>query len=424
MRLLVITRYFPPIIGGISNSLKAISDAFLENGHKVSIFIFPLKNRDKRTFAKGVHNQFYYRKYIKKNFFQIVKDIFDLLKVVFKQKCSFNQKFRILDEYLLGFKKINEFIKMMNFYEIIKSYDKKYNYDVILSYESTISARIGYLLKRSLKKKFFTVSHGNDILRNYNIFTQLILNSANGVIVRSNYIKNLVNNLFKVKKSKIFICTDGIVVDEMQVPFSKNEVREELGMSKEKFYILSVGLLNLVRKGFDLVLKSINELKERFHIDIKNIEYIVVGKDSPSVRNYLLNLAKELKLENNFKIYVNLDNQMRNKFYKASDIFVMPSRDLSKKSSIEGFGNVFIEAGYYNLPVIGSNTGGIPDAIENGKSGFLITNFDELVEKIKLLYENDVLRRQIGEFGYDRVINQFTMKTLYQIYFKILKSYL
>jgi phosphatidylinositol alpha-1,6-mannosyltransferase len=270
----------------------------------------------------------------------------------------------------------------------------------------------------SLKKKFYVVSHGNDVLKNNNQLTELILDSVNGVIVRSNYMKNLVNNLFNVKKHKISICTDGIVADEMEVPKSKNELRDELGMSKDKFYILSVGLLNLARKGFDLVLKSIKNLCERYNIDIKNIEYLIVGKDSRSVRNYLLKLSKELKLENNFKIYINIDNQMRNKIYKASDIFVMPSRDLKKKGSIEGFGNAFIEANYYFLPTIGSNTGGIPDAIEDGKSGFIINNFNELTLKIKELYEDRNLILRMGKEAHERVMKKFTWENIYSEYLK------
>ena len=97
----------------------------------------------------------------------------------------------------------------------------------------------------------------------------------------------------------------------------------------------------------------------------------------------------------------------------------MPSRDLEDKGSIEGFGNVFIEVGYYFLPTIGSNTGGIPDAIENGKSGFLINNFKELVEKMKLLYENKDLRQIMGNYARKRVLRSFTWKKIYFNYLDV-----
>ena len=136
--------------------------------------------------------------------------------------------------------------------------------------------------------------------------------------------------------------------------------------------------------------------------------YILIGRDNPQIREWLSDLAKKYNLEKNFKILVDLDNETRNKYYKASDIFVMPSRDLRKRGSIEGFGNAFIEAAFFYLPSIGSNTGGIPDAIEHGKSGFIVKNFKELVETIKNLYENENLRKIMGKNLHKRVIKNFT----------------
>ena len=68
----------------------------------------------------------------------------------------------------------------------------------------------------------------------------------------------------------------------------------------------------------------------------------------------------------------------------------MPSKYLKSEGDIEGLGIVYIEAQYFGLPVIGTNSGGIPEAIDQGKSGFVIDEGDVagLAEKILYLKNN------------------------------------
>ena len=62
----------------------------------------------------------------------------------------------------------------------------------------------------------------------------------------------------------------------------------------------------------------------------------------------------------------------------------------NEEQDIEGFGIVFLEANYFKVPVIGTATGGISEAIIDGETGFLIKQNDinDLVEKIIFLYNN------------------------------------
>lgn len=66
-----------------------------------------------------------------------------------------------------------------------------------------------------------------------------------------------------------------------------------------------------------------------------------------------------------------------------------------------------VKANSYGKPVIGGNSGGVPDAILNGKTGFLIDSDEELENKISQLLENRELRLKIGEVGRKRAIKEF-----------------
>ena len=102
----------------------------------------------------------------------------------------------------------------------------------------------------------------------------------------------------------------------------------------------------------------------------------------------------------------------------------MPS--ITKKSDIEGFGIVFLEANYFKLPAIGTRSGGVKEAIIDGKTGYLISPNDvnELIEKILYLYNNPDIRHELGLNGYKRVIKEFGWNSIIQEYRDTLKQLL
>ena len=89
-------------------------------------------------------------------------------------------------------------------------------------------------------------------------------------------------------------------------------------------------------------------------------------------------------------------------FEKAS-LFAMPS-------FCEPFAAAFLEAMAYQLPCIGTSNGGMPEQIEDGKTGFIIPPQDSeaLSEKIILLLKENTLMKKMGEAGYARLKNRFT----------------
>ncbi len=97
-------------------------------------------------------------------------------------------------------------------------------------------------------------------------------------------------------------------------------------------------------------------------------------------------------------------------------------------SLIEAFGIVFLEAMAAGIPVIGSNTGGIPELVKDGENGFLVDpdNHIELTQKILKLLNDDALRTSFINSGFQCVKNYSADKMVSDtiaIYQKIQKTF-
>ena len=106
----------------------------------------------------------------------------------------------------------------------------------------------------------------------------------------------------------------------------------------------------------------------------RDIQYLVAGRgpDLPALRD----LAKELGVEGQVRWLGFLPESMLPGLYRASNLFVMCTRESPEAREVEGFGLVFLEAQACGTPVIGTHAGGIPDAVEDGRGGWLIAQDD------------------------------------------------
>jgi len=88
-------------------------------------------------------------------------------------------------------------------------------------------------------------------------------------------------------------------------------------------------------------------------------------------------------------------------YYAAADIFAMPCRTRRGGLDVEGLGIVYLEASAAGLPVIGGDSGGAPDAIEPGESGYVVPGRDlgALVSRLTALLADPAAAAAMGEKG-------------------------
>lgn len=87
--------------------------------------------------------------------------------------------------------------------------------------------------------------------------------------------------------------------------------------------------------------------------------------------------------------------------YGAGDVFAMPCRTRRGGLDVEGLGIVYLEASATGLPVVAGDSGGAPDAVLDGESGWVVRggSAEESAERIVALLGDAELRKRMGERG-------------------------
>lgn len=216
----------------------------------------------------------------------------------------------------------------------------------------------------------------------------------------SRYTENLLINHLHLPKEKIQVVHNGVNLEV----YRKTAVK----ITKAKKTLLTVSRLHAY-KGVDRVLESVRDLIQKG----LQIEYKIIGVGTDLER--LKKIASHLKIENHVHFLGALSQKEIVEHYNQADIFILLSRE--ELPDVEGFGLVFLEAAACGLPSVGGNSGGIPDAIENEKSGWLVDPNDQ--EKINfllfdLLNHPEKLRRA-SEFCLETVKNKTWTQTAKKI---------
>jgi phosphatidylinositol alpha-1,6-mannosyltransferase len=327
---LIITRSFPPEIGGMQNLMWGLAKA-LSKHYMIKVF------------ADG-HSQ----------------------TVDNDNEVSFSIErvsgIKLLRKYRKA-QLINEFIKEYKIEGIIADHWK--------SLELIKSNKNKYCLIHSKE-----INHPKGSSLNKRVLN--VLNNVKKVIANSEFTKNLAIEC-GVNQDKIIVINPGINPVEELNKKSLDKVESLLKVKTPR--LITVSRFDK-RKNHEKIVMALRNLKQIY----PDIVYICVGYGDEEAN--IKKLTKELDLEDQVMFFKDISKELKSALVAKSNIFVMPS--IIYKKSVEGFGIAYVEAAQYGLPSLGGRDGGASDAIEHEKTGLICdgNNLDDIYSSINSMLEN------------------------------------
>jgi phosphatidylinositol alpha-1,6-mannosyltransferase len=168
-------------------------------------------------------------------------------------------------------------------------------------------------------------------------------------------------------------------------------VRQKLGLGRRP--VVACVSRMVPRKGQDTLIRA----WPRVRAEVSGATLLLVGDGpyAPSLRR----LARRLGVSEDVRFAGPVPWAELPGYYDAADVFAMPCRTRRGGLDVEGLGIVYLEASATGLPVIGGDSGGAPDAIIDGETGYVARGVPEVAERSCELLADPAKARAMGEKG-------------------------
>jgi phosphatidylinositol alpha-1,6-mannosyltransferase len=195
------------------------------------------------------------------------------------------------------------------------------------------------------------------------------------------------------RSAELVQLTPGVDVDTFRPDVDGGEVRRRYGLT-DRPVIVCVSRL-VPRKGQDTLLHALPLVRHR----IRDVALLLVG--AGRYREELSALADSLGVGDSVVFTGGIPHDELPAHYAAGHVFAMPCRTRRAGMDVEGLGIVFLEASATGLPVVVGDSGGAPDAVQDGRTGYLVDGRDvgAVADRLSQLLTDDALRMRLGTAG-------------------------
>lgn len=267
----------------------------------------------------------------------------------------------------------------------------------------------GLLTQMAGKKRHIVMAYGLELFPprqkwRQGIWRRLqkaVFESAELVIAISHYTADLVRQ--SAPNAQIVVVP--LAVDhEAFTPQDREQSRAKWGIAPDQRAICTVARL-YEYKGHDVVFEALAKMPAHQR---QSFVYLIAGQGAEQA--LLQDKARQLGVDEHVRWLGFVAEADLPALYSAVDLFALLSRESQEAQAVEGFGLVFLEAQACGTPVVGTRTGGIPDAISDGDGGWLIRQDDvkALGRILDDLYHQPAIFKEAGQQARARVEREFT----------------
>lgn len=366
MRILMVTPYYPPGIGGTPRLMQGIVDWLRARGHTLEVLTYggPLY-QDCSSFDQSAGYAIY----------------------------------RVPARHQSG-----RTTAAMAARLLALTIHKKY--DLLISGVAYPSAILAYAVKRLFSIPYIVYSEGEDATsvkdtRHKRRALSRALGASHALLAISRFTASELT-CFDIPEQRITLIPPGIYPApyEQVCEEDTEAMRRRLGLQNKRI-ILTVARMT-ERKGHDTIIRTLPLLNPH----IPDLHYLIVGKGNAE---YLQELAKSEGVASQITILDYVPEGELEVIYNLCDVYAMVSRYDATTNEVEGFGIVYLEAGASGKPCIAGGEGGAGDAVIDGVTGIVVspTSVEEVAGALLSLLTDRALATKLGEAGRKRVRDEF-----------------
>ena len=290
--------------------------------------------------------------------------------------------------------------------------------DVIIGRWAFPSGYVAYLVSKFFGTKSVIEIYGTELsfTRNSKMIQKILvpaMNKSSRVIANSEYTKNEFIKL-GVKKEKIIkIGTPPNFVKHTADKEFLKKFRRKFADDSHKIILFVGHLIEL--KGAEYAIRALQHIQEKTHL-------IIAGDGI--LMNDLKKLTKSLGLESRVTFFGMASLEGVGWLHDISDVFVCPPI-IDSKGFTENLCKVIPEAMESGLPVVATNVGGVPEVVENEKTGLLVEQKDPvaIAKAVDRILSDDKLKNEMVTSS-KKIVDEFSIEKLERKYIETIKSVL
>ncbi|MDQ6849307.1 MAG: glycosyltransferase family 4 protein [Actinomycetota bacterium] len=187
--------------------------------------------------------------------------------------------------------------------------------------------------------------------------------------------------------------TPGVDIETFHPSVSGSAVRAQYGLS-DRPVIVCVSRL-VPRKGQDVLIDVLRQVRR----EVTDAALLLVG--SGPYERQLRRRADRAGVSEHVVFAGGVAYPRLPEHFAAGDVFAMPCRTRRRGLDVEGLGIVYLEASAVGLPVVAGDSGGAPEAVREGETGYVVGGRDPalLTRRLVELLQDADLRRRMGAAG-------------------------